>query len=146
MVGVGALVEAARRPRVASGGKQRGEGEVSFCFTFLVLSHPLLLFPAENSGEAETAGTGDSPRPGPQPDLGRSSASSASSLRPPSRTRGGTSPLRRGGDTALGGGKAADEAAVLTFLTTPERLTAGSCLVSCWFCLFRFYAAALTPT
>ena len=35
MVGVGALVEAARRPRVASGGKQREEGEVSFCFTFL---------------------------------------------------------------------------------------------------------------
>ena len=35
MVGVGALEEATRRPRVASGGKQRGEGEVSLCFTFL---------------------------------------------------------------------------------------------------------------
>ena len=46
----------------------------------------------------------------------------------------------------MGGGKAADEAVALTFLTAPERVTAGSCLVSCWFCLFRFYAAALTPS
>ena len=65
--------------------------------------------------------------------------------------------LRRGRATAMhpldevvarlgGGGKAADEAAAGTFLTAPERATAGSCLVSCWFCLFRFYAAALTPS
>ena len=44
-----------------------------------------------------------------------------------------------------GGGKAADEASTGTFLTALERATAGLCLVSCWFCLFCFYAAALTP-
>ena len=54
MVGVGALEEAMRRQRVASGGKQRGEGEVSLYFTFLVLSHLLLLFPIVNSREVET--------------------------------------------------------------------------------------------
>ena len=55
VVGVGALAEAARRPRVASGGKQRGEGEVSFCFTFLVLSHPLLFFPTDNYAAAPSS-------------------------------------------------------------------------------------------
>ena len=33
MVGVGALEEATRRPRVASGGKHRREDEVSSCYT-----------------------------------------------------------------------------------------------------------------
>ena len=121
MVGGGALEEATRWTCVASSGKQRGEGEV-ICFTFLVQSHPLLLFPTDNSGEVETAGTGDWPRPGPQSDLGRLSVAWFGE-----------------------GGKAADEAAVRTFLTSPLRATAGSCLVSCWFCLFCFYAAALTP-
>ena len=44
-----------------------------------------------------------------------------------------------------GGGKVADEAAAGTCLTAPGLATAGSCLVSCLFCLFCFHTAALTP-
>ena len=58
-------------------------GEVSFCFTFFgpISPHELLFFPTRNAGEVETAGTGDWPRPGLQPDLCRWSASPALSLR-----------------------------------------------------------------
>ena len=50
-------------------------------FSGPISKHELLCFPTDNSGEAETTGMGDWPTPGPQPDLGRSSALSAPSLR-----------------------------------------------------------------
>ena len=100
---------------------------VSFVLLFFgpISPHELLFFPTGNAEEAETAGTGDWPRPGLQPDLGRWSASPALSLRACCIA-------------------ADDEAAAGTFVPAPERATAGLCLVSCWFCLLFLRCRAHT--